>query len=692
MLSRWASRPLSIAACASSRIGLASSLFRLSSTRAGRPHSTLRALDHDGRRGGALSGPKLKGVMIEHLAHARPRAALRAFVDHLDRPDSSHSARTLEGLVWTLCAYREPAVALEAVAHMHRAGYAVSTRLAAKLLRAHAAEVMFDPDRLVTVLKWIQAGIRRDHAARTRVDAHLVETVIDALKRIGRTDWCASVFAAYRESLGGDADADMGHPRVWAAAISAHAAGGDVQAAQLLFNDWRTAHFASRPRPPDSGSPPPPPPPPEGPYLALLNHFAVNCPPLPASKDPAYLLLQLVKADRVPLSTPFLNALLRVELSRKRFSSFWGIWALFDGDAGVARDHSAWKLASRAKLVSDASRRQRGRLHRSPLLHLAPVPYAERHTPTSRSLFARLLATRLELTSHRPALRLPTSKPDPLAASASPSRSSDNDLTVPSRSASASLLNSFLALFLSHQDFAAAAVVLETFHVHRVAPTAATHSTVVLSVIKLWERGQFDPFSPPHPHPTSSSSSESSTPLVVPGGSGTLAVEGYEASRRARAAKHLRGPRAVEAIRTILERREVRVGLWQQQHQRAERADDAQDDLEEPGGVEGEGKGGGGRQRSVPPSPPSPPPRWMVQREMRDTTYLVELLAKCSGLDADGWRLEVDHARRELLPARREAEQGRRGGEREEQPDKKKSKRKITRGARYRKEVFGKEL
>ncbi|GAA5875334.1 hypothetical protein JCM16303_000586 [Sporobolomyces ruberrimus] len=685
MLSRWTTRSVPLATKAHARFTPSPHLVLRSTCPSPPQPSALRFVHNGGRKetveARPLSGPKLKALMIDHLSHSRPRAALDLFVSHLSVPSQSHSSRTLEGLIWIFFQYRQPRLALTAIERLHEKGYRFSSRLGAKLLRSSQNELLFDPEGLVKVLNWIKEGIERDKVEGKVVDQYMVETVMDVLKRMGRNDWNARVFEAYRGTLG---DGQVGEPRLWAAAISAQAAGGDIKAAQLLFRDWRTLYLASRPDSPSA----PPPPPPEQPYLALLNHFAVNSPPLPASKDPAYLLLQLMKADSIPASTPFLNALLRTELARKRFSSFWGIWNLFDKpeviSLGITRDHSTWKLASRSKLVSDESRRLRGRIHHSPLLHLSPLPYTESYTPPSRLLFSLLLSTRLSLTSHRPSLRLTTSKPDPLSttptSSHPPSPSSSTSTNAQQQSPSI-LLNSFLSLFLSIKDFPAAVIVLETFHVHSISPTATTHSSVVLSIIKLWEKGKLEP-----------RIDRNDTDGIFGFGRGTLvSEEEVERRRRRRAGRNLGGDEVVGVIRGILEKRKFRVGLWQQRQlgkQHARQTSEGR--IEEGRGEENEPSFEGGEEE-LEFGQSGEPPKWMVQREVRDTGYLVDLLEKASGLERDDWRQVLEQTRREVLPPRR------RGGvDNLDDPSGREKvqegQRKVTRGARYRKEAFGKEF
>jgi len=684
MLSRCSTRLSPIASKATRRSPtvleprLSSFNFRLHSTETSK---------HDKKSDVPESISRIKTSMISHLSESRPQAALSLFLNHLSCSPSPHSdstGKTLEGLIWIFFQYRQPRLALVSIEQLNEKGFQISTRLATKLFKSFKNELMFDQNgNLVKILRWIQLAIQREGKEEgNKVNVQVVEVVIEVLKRMGRNDWSRQVFEAYRETLRDD---QVGDPKLWASAISAQAAGGDVMAAQLLFKDWRTKYLALELQ--DSLDSSPPPPPPEQPYLALLNHFAVNSPPLPASKDPAYLLLQLMKHDRIVPSTSFLNALLRTELLRRRFSSFWGIWNSFDNDYDngrrgrfVERDHSSWKLASRAKLISDESRRQRGRLHNSPLLHLSPIRYTECHTPTSRALFSHLLSDRLRLTSNRPSLRLSTSHKDPLKSTPTSSKlsSSSSSSSTSIDQASTTLLNSFLNLFLSRQDYSAAVVVLESFHVHSISPNSSTHSTVVLSIIKLWEKGKLDH---PNSHPTSRGDQSSS--LLF--GSGTIGIEGKESERRSRAIQNFKrgGHGAIEAIKKIIEQRKWRIGLWQQREQQRSASPEPTEEEEQQ--TENEAVGEEGEA-----------PRWMLQREMRDTSYLVDLLRRCSGLEQGEWEQVLHQTRKELLPLGKRRRARRETADDDDEVvsiDETRSKnKKITRGARFRKETFGKNL
>ncbi|GAA5859190.1 hypothetical protein JCM1840_003793 [Sporobolomyces johnsonii] len=630
---------------------------------------------------GPLSPSKVRTLMVDHLSHRQPRAALRLFLSSLSAPTPSATSRSAEGLAWLFFAYRQPGLAFEAIAAMHAKGYLISPRLASKLLRSYSNQLTLDPDALATVLSWISDNlVRGTRHEQKEINEGMLETVLEVLKRTGREDWSAQLFQAYRDTL---EEGEVGNPRLWSLAIATSAKTGDVRTARALFDEWRVAYSSHREKMETSSPDEPSPPPPEGPYLALLNHFATRSPPLPVSRDPAYGFLQLVKADGLALSIALLNAFLRTELHRKRFVSFWGLWKLFsdptsptppiDGRPLLQRNSSSWKLAVHAKLWSSTLPRRRGKLHNSPLHALSPLPYSEAHTPTSRSLFAQLLASRLSLTSHRPALRLPTTKPDPFASSHS--------------SASADLLNSFLDLFIASSDFPAAAVVLETFAVHRVEPTASTHASVVLGVIKHGEKGRLP--------------RKGKVEHEIFGLTGGDEIDSRERGTRTRmatgrAARIDGGVEAREMVARSLERRKMRVGLWTGGGPGGAGGAGGSAEAEAEGEAEKEKeteKETGEKEDVDEISNPGPrgPPEWMVKRELRETGYLVDLLRRCTGLDEEQWGEEMVATRKELLPPSRKGGRGASGKSIEEGGAGKK-KRPITRASRFRHEAYGKPL
>ncbi|GAA5894221.1 hypothetical protein JCM8208_002381 [Rhodotorula glutinis] len=583
--------------------------------------------------------------MVDSLATNKPRRALQTFLDALARRGQDRlSSRTVDGFAWLFCQYRQPQLARDAAAAMHAQGYVVTPKLASKLLRMSHHDLVLQPDVLANVLAWISDGMLRDKRAGKDVDEAMLETVLEVLKRMGRSDWLVDVLNAYRATL----DAGRpGSPRLWALAISAKATEGDIRSAQQLFSTWRALYEAHErtsarrcdpaPSPTDDTSRRPPP---ADPYLALLHHFAAGTTYI-ATRDPAYKLVAVATEHGLAPSADLVNALLRTELHRRRWASFWGLWAQFDALA-LERREASWALAVKAKLWSEAERRQRGRSHSSPLHAVAPFPYAELPAPPSRTLFRSALSSRLAATHHRPSRILPTT--------ATPS------------SLSPAVLDLFLDLFVLRRDWAAAAVVLETFGVHRIEPDARTHAAVVLGMVRLWERGRLSDEALAR---TSGRGGDRRDERVED------VYDEREQARRRRGAV-TGGPQGVELIRTILEGRKMRVGLWKGDGAAAlEAASEEGQVPEEVVGVEDEGDGEGG---TTTPSPPA----WMTRRETRDLGYLATLLQRCAGLDGAEWAAVLGEARAEMLPERTSR--------------KVKKVKSVNRGARFREQAYGKPV
>ncbi|BGP37981.1 hypothetical protein JCM10449v2_001908 [Rhodotorula kratochvilovae] len=553
------------------------------------------------REPASLSLAQIRDAMVDALGRRHPRKAMQIYLEVLARRgDNRLSSRTVDGFAWLFCQYRQPALARQAAAAMQEQGYIVTPRLASRLLRISHHDLLLQPDVLAKVLGWISEGIVREKKGGKDVDEGMLETVLDVLKRMGRSDWLLDVFKAYRGTL--DAG-QAGSARLWAIAISAKTNEGDVRTAQKLFSEWRALYVAQRrmavSRCNSSSITPPPaePPPPPDPYLALLHHFSVGTTYI-AARDPAYKLVAVATEHGLAPSTDYLNALLRTELHRKRWTSFWGLWAQFDA-LSLARDPSSWSLAIKAKLWHDVARRQRGRLHASPLHGVAPFAYAEQPAPPARALFRAALAARLHATGHRPSRALSTKQPDALGPAT---------------------LNAFLELFVSRGDFSAAAVALETFGVHRFEPDARTHAAVVLGVVRLWERGRLR---------------AELLDRDSGGGNADPYDEAAQERRRRRAA--MGGPQGVELIRRILEGRKMRVGLWTGPPAGEETA-------AEEGGLPVEEE----EKEDAPPSAPA----WMAQREMRELGYLATLLRRCAGLSEAEWGALMAKTRVEMLPER----------------------------------------
>ena len=593
-----------------------------------------------------LTLAQIRDAMVDSLATHKPRRALQTFLDALARRGNDRlSSRTIDGFAWLFCQYRQPKLARHAALAMHDQGYTVTPKLASKLLRMSHHDLVLQPDLLATVLAWISDGIVRDklHGAK-HVDEAMLDTVLDVLKRMGRSDWLVAVLDAYRTTLD---PGQPGSPRLWALAISAKASEGDVRAAQHLFSTWRALYEAQERASAKrrDAAPSPRRPPPADPYLALLHHFAAGTTYI-ASRDPAYKLVAVATEHGIAPSADLVDALLRTELHRRRWASFWGLWAQFDALA-LERREASWALAVKAKLWSEAERRQRARSHSSPLHAVAPFPYTELPAPPSRTLFRSALASRLAATHHRPSRILPTT-------------------SAPS-SLSPAVLNLFLDLFVLRRDWAAAAVVLETFGVHRIEPDARTHAAVVLGMVRLWERGRLSEQALARPQAGGDARDERAPDVY----------DEREQVRRRRGAV-MGGPQGVELIRAILERRKMRVGLWKGDGALAPAGEassgEGEDAQREAAGGVGEGESEGDEQVRAPSSPPA----WMTQRETRDLGYLATLLQRCAALDAAEWAAVLGDARAEMLPARTSR--------------KVKKVASIGRGARFREEAYGKAV
>ncbi|GAA5912452.1 hypothetical protein JCM6882_005516 [Rhodosporidiobolus microsporus] len=539
--------------------------------------------------------------MVNLLATQKPREALQFFAQSLEQPHAEMTEVALFAQAHLFLEYRQGGVAFEAVKVLHERGYAVPPLLASELLEVLSAELERDQDALIAVLGWFSDGLLKGRASNPKADVQLVQTVFSVLSRLGRNDWLSEVFRLYRGTL---KDGEVGSTRLWTAAIAAKLQDGEVKEARTLFNTWRTLRRSRRdgvdePASTSSTASKAPRPPPPGPYIALLNYYADNVPSLPASRDPAYLFLSKVREDGLASSPALLNALLRLELRRHRFSSFWGLWQQFEA-LSLARNPRSWELAIQAVTQAESVRlnRQRGRKHNSPLLASSPFPYTEVHTPSARHLFRTLLSDHLARTSHHPARRSP-----------SPSFGPRTDLVTPT------LLNSFLDLFVARSDWTACVVVLETFAVHRLEPDARTHGSVVVGVVKQWERGRLQ---------GRLKDEEDAIARLGDGGYGG-SEEGRIGRSRFRA---LGGPDSLAMIRTILEGRKVRAGLWA--------GPSATDDA-------------GGEDDLAARIANPPPLREERLSEMRDTKYLASLLRRCAGVEYQ-WKAAMAETRREMLP------------------------------------------
>ncbi|KAL8278597.1 hypothetical protein RQP46_009089 [Phenoliferia psychrophenolica] len=381
------------------------------------------------------------------LATRRPRRALHLFRHSLAHPAPDATPSTTEGLVWLFFHYRQPQLALEALSLLHHSGRRIPVQLATKVLRGTYDSLVLDQDRMNVVFGWLKSGITgREEGGGETMDEGLVETVLELLARMGRTDVLVDLFEAYLAAL---PTPSIGPDRIWSLTIRSLGESGDLAAASALFARWRSLHLSTST------------PPPEGPYLTFLRLLASHSSHLPPHKSPAYAFLPTLAEDDLPPTVGVHNALLHLELARRAYPSFWTIWAQLSPPppstsppspsttTSPSANAASYALAVRALLLQSLSPwHHRRRTHR--------------HGPSPRSLLSSLLLSSSLLSSSRPQFALPTPLGPPFL--------------------SPKLLNSLLHLFITTRDYPSAVLILESFRVHAIEPTEKTHEIVVLGI------------------------------------------------------------------------------------------------------------------------------------------------------------------------------------------------------------------
>lgn len=522
-----------------------------------------------------LTTNQYKTNIIAHLSQAEPRRALHLFKQSLLHLATDHQVETTTGLIWLFFNYKENDIAFEAVVHLANQGYRVPATVSIKLLRSSYAHLLRNNDDLVKVIRWLEEGITLE---ADTMEESLVETVLELLMRSGRTDNMLQIFEAYLK-----AKSTMGGNNCWCTVISALGENGDLASARDYFDRWRGLWREEHAG--DTGANIP-----DRPYLSLLDQLtAIE----PSYSNAPYQFLSLLQHDNVPLSTSVFNSLLRLELSRRQYGSFWGLWSKMD-QGNWKKNESSWKLAIKARTWELASGRKRSRSVKSPLQDLAG--YSSCRTPRMRLLFREFLIRHLLDTNHRPSLRLPTSSATIMTAST---------------------LNSFLALFVSVADWEGATVVLQHFGVVRVEPNEKTHGNIVVSIIRAWEKRKLDRDDP---------------------------LEDALGMERKWRLDRVAG--GIEMLKRILASRKMRVVLWTEDPTSLppvdpELSEEEKEEKEESDVV---------ISATEIFTAPRPPPGWMVKQELRDTSYLIEFLQRCQGSDDKEWTEGLVQARLEILP------------------------------------------
>lgn len=546
--------------------------------------------------------------MVASLQARKGREALRTLLNSLKDPARSPPPDKAVGLAYLFFAYNKPELAVEAILKMHDLGYRIPPAMGVKLLKSAYHELVVDPSKLAIVVGWLQEGVanERSRGEGEALDVGLVLTVMDLLKQLGHAEWAMGIFQAWLEAL---PKGQVGPSAVWSQGISVLASVGELAGARELFYEWRRRWFELY-RPPsslpaDSPTSSPSPtagtssslpsphtsPPPGQPYVTLLSAYASNVSTAPSHKDPINPILALIRRDDVPLSLNLLHALLRIELHRNRFFSFWGLWNKV-AEGGWRRNQVSWSLAIKAKLQQDSLLIRRARKRGSPLQTILPDSYSDARAPSPRELYRQFLEDHQLATSGRPSLQL---------ALATGSVSSTETL------------NKFLSLFIARDDWQGAAVVLETFGVHRVEPDMSTHGDVVVGVVRSWEKGKLR--------------GELKEEEGLLEGAERSAASRLASGRMRKRAAQLGPGAGGELISRIIEQRQFRIGMF----------------VKNPLGS------AGGRQDELPVQQAPP---WMLAREKREMGYLFSLLRRSEGLDELRWMERMKETRREMLPRR----------------------------------------
>ncbi|KAK4058814.1 hypothetical protein OIO90_000260 [Microbotryomycetes sp. JL221] len=572
----------------------------------------------------AASTPaKLKRLMYQDLQQSNPRRAAQRLIQSWTTSESSSDwpIDNLVGHLSLLLSFRQTDVAVETVTRLAEKGFQISPSILVRLLSTAYDDLLKHPDKLALVVEWVATSLSRSTSTAQPLSAdtrdELVFVTLMTLKRMGRTDWGGRVFQEWANGLKQD---EVGPAKVWSAGISLHALDRHVKGARYIFDVWRARwkrlNETSVTNAVESGSSSTKLSPPDEPYTTMLNFLASQNLEMTSQRDPVYRFLAIVRDDNVPLTIHVFNSLLHVEVCRRRFTSFWGLWdQLSKAGPDVLRNGYSWRLAVEAKISRDAAGRVRSRRRVGSPLHDVMTQFNDSNAPSARALFQQFLEQQSTTTKHRPGVKVAT-------------KAGGSVFTT-------RLLNTFLDMFVRLGDWTAAKIVLESYRVHKLEPDEQTHSTVVVGVVRSWERDKL----------TGS--------LVEAEGLFDNKRQSWEDRKRAAS---MGGPQAVELIQRIVEQRKMRVNMWVKQSVEAGQiVDDAkmsEADAVTDIGSEGVSIAQPGRGAELPPA------KWMVRRELRELGYLEDLLQRCQGVvDEQEWHSELARARHDMLPESKSARQ-----------------------------------
>ena len=419
----------------------------------------------------------------QHLRASRPHAALRSFQNSKTRrPEVADDAIRLFGV------HKVPELMLDAFKSHIAAGFRPSSKTWTSLLRSCS----IDTEELYELAAG--PGILTDD---------LVAAIMRHHSKDGRPDLCEAIFERYERGL--ERIGRHPGPIVWKCLIDARGYLGDIYGAKAWFDAWRTspAHpygFMEEKRSSRRPSPLRPHPAPNTlyrgvkpfgkwvredvryyartastmvsypapdarPYTALLRHIIDHSRSTRASIN----FLELMAADRVPLTCSVFNTLIYHEVVRKEASAASSMLAIYEKmQSSISSEHRP-NYKTFSMLFENAypeNRRQVGRPCHPALptqlqrqSGLAPPTF--RYTSNPRALLADLV------TAHRAS-----------CCDADP------------RIIDAKLLNSAVAAFVRTRDFVGASAAVSAFKHYGIDPNSGTHGGIISGALRAHGLGQ----------------------------------------------------------------------------------------------------------------------------------------------------------------------------------------------------------
>lgn len=439
-------------------------------------------------------------------------AALVAFARHL-RSEHCSSSRLLERCIMRFGAgvttamensRTGPRYMLDAFIRYVGAGFHPSLEIWTSLLQ----RTPVTPEELEHLMKLV-AGSKSGPGIPA--DEEFVGTVMRLYAKGGRPDLVEEMFERYRGLLAARNDASLPKepgPLLWKALIDGRGMLGDVHGAKQWFDVWRTSlahpyghleqhhgHQGRTVRPPSrmirmptasnpfgvsasrSGQlkfrpaahlrsahtiielPTPDP----APYLALFRYIVDH--PDMAISNSTYDFIKIMAADRIPLTTPVMNALIHHETVKSEPNRLDAVMTLY---MRMRRSRGTEK-----EMRPDATTFTR-------LFEAFREPKLDVSRPRNQAKPLSHLARITEMALPFPEL---VRNPRKVFWDMLDAFGGEGDLTT-------ALLNGALGAFIRSRDFAGASVALEFFSRTRTEPNAETHGTVIMGLLRAKSRSE----------------------------------------------------------------------------------------------------------------------------------------------------------------------------------------------------------